>query len=93
MSFIFQESLLNVLFFWAMFMTRNVKDEFKMVNELRTMTFTRFLVDLCFLFPVVFFPKSAFTVFGCAQYFQIAMCLFLCFDSAFRQIVRTFKAN
>jgi len=63
------ESFLNVLFFAMMFLNRNVKDEFKITNELRTMTLTRFLVDLCFIFPVVFYPLSAFVVLGCAQYF------------------------
>lgn len=87
------EGGLNILFFIMMFLIRNVKDEFKMGNELRTMTLTRFLVDLAFIFPIIFYPQGAFTMMGCAQYFQIGMCLFLLFDSAGRQIIRTFKAN
>lgn len=68
-TFMVVESSLNILFFVMMFMIRNVKDEFKMGNELRTMTLTRFVVDLLFLFPIVFYPTSAFTMLGCAQYF------------------------
>jgi hypothetical protein len=50
------EATLNMVFIAMMFLNRNVRDEFKMGNELRTMTGTRFFVDLIFLFPIVFYP-------------------------------------
>ena len=66
MAFVIAESLLNIVFFLMMFLNRNVKDEFKMNRELRTMTVWRYLSDVAFIIPIVFFPNSPFVVLGCA---------------------------
>ena len=68
-AFIILETAYNLLFFVMMFLTRNVRDEFTINRELRTMTISRFLADMGFLIAVVFLPYSPFVFLGCAEYF------------------------
>ena len=92
-SFIIADTVVNFVFFILMFMTRNVKDEFAINRELRTMTLFRFTTSLLYLTSIVFFPTSTFTIMGCPEYFQVILCTGLLFDSSIRQILRTFQPN
>ena len=75
--FINYEFLLCIAFFICIFIMRNIKDEFSINSELRSMTTMLFISDFLYIASLIFINNTNFVSLGGCQYIELFLCISL----------------
>jgi hypothetical protein len=93
MWFLLTEGLYNVIFFYQMWMIRDIEDQFNISNECKVSITIKFVTDFFYCACLIFLYDSFFVVMGFVQYIQVALNLTLLYLCAIKPISKSYEPN
>lgn len=81
----------NIAFFVAIFMLRDIEDQFNIIDELRKVCIVTTVCTNAYITFIVYFDTSVFVVLGWCQYLLLAESLAILYLTALNPIARSFK--
>ena len=91
--FINYEFILCIAFFICIFIMRNIKDEFSINSELRSMTTMLFISDFFYIASLIFINNTNFVSLGGCQYIELFLCISLLSITAIIPIKKSYEPN
>lgn len=83
----------NLIFFFMVFVLRNVDDTFNINRELRNVCIVSTVCLTLYTYFILFLDETTFVILGYCQYFLAIMSFALLYLSAWKPILRTYEEN
>lgn len=90
---IWVQFLHNIAFFVAIFLLRDIEDQFNIIDELRKVCIVTTLCTAAYITFIVYFDTSVFVVLGWCQYLLLIDSLAILYLTALDPIARSFKQS